>query len=358
MQAGDLLRDGVEHDHRPARPRRRGGPGPGQGRRDRDEQGGEERGRAGGHAGARRDSQVSLPGSGRGRPGRTGSGPARWRAAASPGKGGEGAGGLPEEAVAQPLAPVEEQLGEPVPLERLADRLLHRVLRDGAPLAAPNHAQGVLVAGGGADPAADAGLLVEAGGEGVLAVGRPPGRDHLDRRHRAGPGAAGAAAAASGVGTGSEAAAVHGPQAPAVRGLELLAAAAAAVADEGGAILDVVGDLDEPLLAGRSQDVERLRPIDRAAEAASGDELGPAVQGQAHVHGGVAGLAQVLLLVAAVAERHGPGPGLAHDVGGPLPVEDVGQGARRSSAVSWTSARPITVSRPSASRAKASSPWV
>ena len=129
----------------------------------------------------------------------------------------------------------------------------------------------------------------------------------------------------SDVGARGEAAAVHRPQPPAVGRLELLAAASAAVADEGGAVLDVVGDLDEPLRAGGRQDVHGLRPLHRASEAAAGDEVGAAVERQAHVHGGVAGLAQVLLLVAAVAEGHRPGPGLAHHVGGPLPVEDVGE---------------------------------
>ena len=111
-------------------------------------------------------------------------------------KRGDGPRGLAEEAVPQPLAAVEEQLGEPVPLERLAHRLLHRVARNGALVAAPHHVQGALVAGGGAHAAADAGLLVEPGGERVLPVGLPPRRHHLHRGHRTGPGAAGAAAAA------------------------------------------------------------------------------------------------------------------------------------------------------------------
>ena len=100
-----------------------------------------------------------------------------------------------QEALAQPGPVVEKQVGEPVPLDRLAHHPLDGALRDGARAPSPGHLERPLVTGPGADAAADAPVEVEPGREGGPAAPRHRDRLHGDGAHRACPRAARAAGA-------------------------------------------------------------------------------------------------------------------------------------------------------------------
>ena len=80
-----------------------------------------------------------------------------------------------------------------------------------------------------------------------------------------------------------------------------LATAAAAVADETDAALDVLAELHEILFARFLQQVEALRRVDLPRDAVAGQRLGHGVERHADVHRRVARRAEMLLLVAAVA---------------------------------------------------------
>ena len=95
-------------------------------------------------------------------------------------------------------------------------------------------------------------------------------RHHLDRRHRAGPGAARAAAQRPSSRRGAKPLRFTAARPQRDRGLELLAAAAAAVADEGGAVLTLSAIWTSPRGAGGREDVERLVAARRRGRSRGG----------------------------------------------------------------------------------------
>src|SRR6266540_4508277 len=145
-------------------------------------------------------------------------------------KAHDGVDGMVKEPAAQPGTHVEEELGEPVPLERHADRLLHRVGRNARPHGGSGHAQRPLVAGTGADAAPDAALLVEPGHERVLLLAGHAPLLHRDGSHRTGARATRAPRAAPIVPARQKPARVHRREAIGAHGVELSAAATAAIA--------------------------------------------------------------------------------------------------------------------------------
>ncbi len=177
-----------------------------------------------------------------------------------------------------------------------------------------------------AHPAADAALHVDARSQPVLALRGDPAGVHRDGRDGAGPRAAGAAAAAFWIDLGHEAARPDSGQIEVVDGHQLAAAAATAVADVGGPLLHVVGDLHEPRLLRLVHELERLGGLDGPPHLVARHELGSGIERQANLLGRIAVATEVLGRVAAVADRDRHGAGLAHDLGGPLPAEHVGQG--------------------------------
>ena len=137
---------------------------------------------------------------------------------------------------------------------------------------------------------------------------------------------AGAAAVAPvGVDLGKEAGRLDGTEGaePFLRE-QRLAAAAAAVAEEGDALPHVLTELHEPARAGLGEEVEGLGGVDTPGEVVAGEGVGGRPERQADLERGVAGPADVGHLVPAVADAdRGDEPGLSLG-------EEEGEDPRRS----------------------------
>ena len=195
--------------------------------------------------------------SARARLGRTASGPAPTRGALRGREPGERGEGVMQEPAAEPRAGVDEQVREPFPLERHPHHPLHRVRRNARPRDA-SHAQRLLAAGARAHAAPDAALEIDVRREGAPALSVLSARDHRDRGDRAGARAPRAAHAGVCVLARLEAARVHRREPVPGDALQLLAAAATAVAHERRPAHDVVGELHEAPRAGVREDAQRL----------------------------------------------------------------------------------------------------
>ncbi len=166
----------------------------------------------------------------------------------------------------------------------------------------------------GADAAAQADVLVEAGNLGLFPFG-VGGRKHGDGVYRAGPGAAAAADAGFVVNRGD----VGGGDddfrvavlADAGQGV---AAAFAAVADKGDVLADVVGAEDQAFFPGSGDVVQHFFPADLAGQFVADQVVGGSAESGAFLQRGVAFLdAQVQLLMAAGADADGEGVVPLHD---------------------------------------------
>ena len=109
-------------------------------------------------------------------------------------------------------------------------------------------------------------------------------------------------------------------------GFQGFAAAAAAVAHEGGMLADIFAHLDQVVAVGHLEDFLCLRFVDRPCVAAVlGQRARDIAEGQAGLHGGIqlAGDAQMIVLVAAETGADADEISLFNDVGRPLVVQDV-----------------------------------
>ncbi len=114
---------------------------------------------------------------------------------------------------------------------------------------------------------------------------------------------------------------VDGPEAADAE--QSLAAAAAAVADEGRMAPDVLAELDQVKVPSLMQQIEPLLDADGPGDTVPGQGVGDVAEGQADIQRRRAGLAQVPHLVAAVADADGPVLGRFDHFAGPLVVEDM-----------------------------------
>ena len=225
-------------------------------------------------------------------------------------------------AMARERAIVEDEILQLAPLHGHEHRAMRRI--DGRDDARAPRAQreASLRAGADADAAAQADRLVDLG----LAPKRDMrivGRDQGHRLDGTGVHAGAAARAASRFELGHEIGRVDRVErGEAALGDEGFAAAAAAIADEIDAPLDVLAELDEAALVGRLQEPHALGDGGGARVAVFRERFRGGVEGHADVHGRVAGAAEVHHLVTAVAHAYADTRGGLDDFARPLVVED------------------------------------